>query len=240
MVWKVITLKSITFVKGETMSELVQLGGVPGHLAKPKGNGPWPGLVVIQEWWGLTDHIKSVADRFASVGYLAFAPDLYHGELANLGDNQKATALVQKYGMSATADLQKAFDALKKHPDCKGKVGSVGFCFGGLKSLALGISRPVDAICTFYGGGMQQLFDQLGALHAPVLGLFGDKDQSIPVGTIEEFDKLLDKIGVQHEVVVYPNSGHAFFRDNDPNSYRPEAAKDAWVRATKFFAKNLN
>ena len=222
------------------MNDPVQLGEVPGHLAKPKGSGPWPGLIVIQEWWGLTDHIKSIADRFASAGYLAFAPDLYHGELAELGDHQKATALVQKYGMGATADLQKVFDAMKKHADSSGKVGSVGFCFGGRMSLALGISRPVDAICTFYGGGMQQLFDQLGNLHAPVLGLFGDKDQSIPVGTIEEFDKLLDKTGLQHEVIVYPNSGHAFFRDNDPNSYRPEASKDAWERVTKFFAKNLN
>ena len=107
-------------------------------------------------------------------------------------------------------------------------------------SLALGINRPLDAVCTFYGGGMQQLFDQLGSLKSPVLGLFGDNDKSIPVGTIEEFDKLLAKIGIEHEVIVYPNSGHAFFRDNDPTSYRPEAAKDAWQRVTKFLAKNLN
>jgi carboxymethylenebutenolidase len=106
-------------------------------------------------------------------------------------------------------------------------------------SLALGISRPLDAICTFYGGGMQQLFDQLDNLKSPVLGLFGDKDVSIPVGTIEQFDRLLGKIGVHHEVIVYPDSGHAFFRDSDPSVYKPEAAKDAWTRATKFFAKHL-
>jgi carboxymethylenebutenolidase len=222
------------------MSESAQLGSVPGHLVKPKGDGPWPGLVVIQEWWGLTDHIKSVADRFGSAGYLAFAPDLYHGELATLGDGEKATTLSQKYGPTGLADLQKVFDALKSHPDCSGKVGSVGFCFGGRMSLALGMSRPLDAVCTFYGGGMQQLFDQLDALKSPVLGLFGDNDKSIPVGTIEEFDKLLGRIGIEHEVIVYPNSGHAFFRDNDPVAYRPEAARDAWERVTKFLAKNLN
>jgi carboxymethylenebutenolidase len=217
-----------------------QLGSVPGHLTKPEGVGPWPGLIVIQEWSGLNDHIKSVTDRFASIGHLAFAPDLYHGELALPGESEKAKALVQKYGPTAIADLQTVFDALKTHPDCSGKVGSVGFCFGGRMSLALGICRPLDALCTFYGGGMQQLFDQLGSLKTPVLGLYGDKDQSVPVGTIEEFDKLLDKIGVEHEVIVYPNSGHAFFRDNDPNSYKPEAARDAWERVTKFLAKNLN
>jgi carboxymethylenebutenolidase len=222
------------------MGESTEIGSVPGYLAKPDGVGPWPALVVIQEWWGLTDHIKSVADRFASAGYFTFAPDLYHGELAPLGESEKAMKLVQKYGPTGLSDLQKVFDAFKNNPDCSGKVGSVGFCFGGQMSLALGIHRPVDAVCTFYGGGMQQLFDQLGGLKAPVLGLYGDNDKSIPVGTIEEFDKLLAKIGIEHEVVVYPNSGHAFFRDNDPTSYRPEAAKDAWIRVTKFLSKNLN
>ena len=221
------------------MSEPMQLGGVSGHLARPKGSGPWPGLIVIQEWWGLTDHIKSIADRFATAGYLAFAPDLYHGETARLGDNDAAMKLTQKYSPGAAAELQRVFDALKGLADCRGKVGSVGFCFGGRMSLALGISRPVDAICTFYGGGMQQLFDQLGQIHAPVLGLFGDQDQSIPVGTVEEFDRILTRLGLEHEVIVYPNSGHAFFRDTDPGSYRPEAAKDAWRRAAEFFAKNL-
>lgn len=222
------------------MSKSTQLGSIPGHLAKPEASGPWPGLVVIHEWWGLTDHIKSVADRFASIGYLTFAPDLYHGELAQLGEMEKATTLSQKFGPTSLADLQKVFDAIKSNSDCSGKVGSVGFCFGGRMSLALGISRPLDAVCTFYGGGMQQLFDQLGGLKAPVLGLFGDNDKSIPVGTIEEFDKSLTKNEIEHEVIVYPNSGHAFFRDNDPNSYRPEAAKDAWQRVIKFFSKNLN
>ncbi len=222
------------------MGEAAQLNSVPGYLVKPTGEGNRPGLLVIQEWWGLTDHIKSVANRFGSAGYYAFAPDLFHGEQAHLGDNETAMKLVQKYGGSAVTDLQKAFDALKALPGCSGKTGSVGFCFGGRMSLALGISRPVDAVCTFYGGGMQQLFDQLGNLKAPVLGLFGDQDKSIPAGTIEEFDKLLDQVGVPHEVVVYPNSGHAFFRDDDPVSYRPKAAQDAWERVIKFFKQNLS
>jgi carboxymethylenebutenolidase len=221
------------------MGASFELGSVPGYLAKPKGEGPWPGLIVIQEWWGLDQQTKNIADRFASVGYLVFSPDLYHGEVAQLGDSANAQALVQKYGPGAPAEVQKVFDGFKQHPDCSGKVGSVGFCFGGRVSLALGISRPVDAVCTFYGGGMQQLFDQLGNLKCPVLGLFGDQDVSIPAGTIQEFDRLLGLAGVEHEVVVYPDSGHAFFRDLDPKAYRPAAARDAWERVTKFFAKNL-
>ncbi len=218
----------------------VQLGPVLGHLARPAGQGPWPGLIVIQEWWGLDAQTISIADRFAAAGYLAFAPDLYHGELAQFGDMEAARALVTKYGAGAPDELQGVYDLLRSHADCAGKVGSVGFCFGGRMSLALGLRRPLDAVCTFYGGGMQQLFDQLDRLTCPVLGLFGDADVSIPVGTVEEFDRRLDQIGVEHEVVVYPDSGHAFFRDSDPKAYRPEAAKDAWERATKFFGRNLH
>jgi carboxymethylenebutenolidase len=222
------------------VNELIEIGSVKGHLAKPAGNSPWPVVIVIQEWWGLNEQIKAVADRFAGIGYQAFAPDLYHGELAQLGESEKAMSLTQKYGSRALEDLQNLFDALKVHPDCNEKIGSVGFCFGGRMSLALGVQRPLDAVCTFYGGGMQTIFDQLRQhLKAPVLGLFGDADMSIPVGTIEEFDKLLDDIGVEHEVIVYPNSGHAFFRDSDPLVYKPEASKDAWERVTKFFGRHL-
>lgn len=222
------------------MGETIQLGGISGYLTKPSGNGPWPAVIVIQEWWGLDAQTKSIADRFAALGYLAFAPDLYHGELAALGDVEKASALKDQYTPGAPAELEKVFDALKSRPDCTGKVGSVGFCFGGRMSLALSVRRPLDAVCTFYGGGMQNIFDQLRRnLKAPVLGLFGDNDQSIPLGTVEEFDKLLDEVGVEHEVVVYPNSGHAFFRDSDPSVYKPEASKDASERVKKFFAKHL-
>ena len=223
------------------MSNLIQLGSVNGYIATPNGNGPWPAVIVIQEWWGLDAQTKSIADRFAQEGYLAFAPDLYHGELAQLGDGDTAMKLVQKYGPNAYLDLQSMFDALTSHPDCNGKIGSVGFCFGGRMSLTLGISRPLNAICTFYGGGMQTIFGQLRTnLKAPVLGLFGDADVSIPAGTVEEFDKLLDEVGMDHEVIMYPNSGHAFFRDSDPQVYIPEASKDAWERVKKFFHKHLN
>lgn len=221
------------------MSTNLNLGSTSGYMSRPAGAGPWPAVIVIQEWWGLDEQTRSITDRFASLGYLSFSPDLYHGELAHLGQNEKAMSLVQKYGSGAPAELQTIFDELKTHPDCTGRIGSVGFCFGGRMSLNLALLRPLNAVCTFYGGGMQQLFDQLGALKCPVLGLFGDKDVSIPVGTVQQFDLLLDQIGVEHEVIVYPNSGHAFFRDSDPQAYKPEAARDAWLRVTKFFQDNL-
>ncbi|GAB4546134.1 MAG: dienelactone hydrolase family protein [Anaerolineales bacterium] len=222
------------------MTNLIQLGTVNGHLAQPAGSEARPAVIVIQEWWGLDEQTKSIADRFAAEGYLAFAPDLYHGELAQLGDGDTAMNLVQKYGPTAHKDLEALYDALRAHPRCNGKIGSVGFCFGGRMSLTLSALRPLNAVCTFYGGGMQTIFDQLREhLKAPVLGLFGDADVSIPAGTIEAFDQLLDDVGVEHEVIVYPNSGHAFFRDSDPSVYIPAASQDAWERVKKFFAKHL-
>jgi carboxymethylenebutenolidase len=221
------------------MNETVQFGSLSGYLSKPLQPGPRPAILVIQEWWGLDEQTKSIADRFCNLGYLAFAPDLYHGEFARLGDSARAAALLEKFGPGAPAELELAFDGLLSHPDCDGRIGSVGFCFGGRMSLAIALRRPVKAVCTFYGGGMQMLFDQLQHLRAPVLGLFGDRDQSIPQGTIEQFDQVLDRAGVEHQVVIYPNSGHAFFRDLDPGTYEPEAARDAWSRTTAFFAKHL-
>lgn len=221
------------------MENLTRLGTISGYLANPAGNSPWPAVLVIQEWWGLDKQTRSIADRFAALGYLAFAPDLYHGELAQLNEAAKAEELVERYGPGAPAELQMVFDTLKELPDCSGRIGSVGFCFGGRMSLALALLRPLDAVCTFYGGGMQRLFDQLDKLASPVLGLFGDSDRSIPVDSVAQFDHLLDQLGVEHEIVIYPDAGHAFFRDSDPDVFRPEAAKDAWDRATKFFAKHL-
>jgi len=221
------------------MGKMTQFHSVPGYLDKPAGDGPFPALLVIQEWWGLDAQTKSITNRCAAEGYLSFAPDIYHGELAAPGDPDKAMSLVQKYGPTAPDELEKVFDAFQALPECSGKIGSVGFCFGGRMSLALGIRRPLNAVCTFYGGGMQTLFDQMHRLHAPVLGLFGDADQSIPAGTIEEFEQLLGKLGLEHEIITYPNSGHAFFRDSDPGVYKPEASRDAWERVKKFFAKHL-
>jgi len=218
-----------------TMTEI----GISGYLATPAVRGPWPAVIVIQEWWGLDAQTKSIADRFAGLGYLAFAPDLFHGELAKLGDHETAMGLTHKYGPGAEAELEHVYDALKSYADCNGKIGTVGFCFGGRMSLVLGIKRPLDALCTFYGGGMQEVFDRLGGLKSPVLGLYGDQDRSIPAGTIDELKKILDKLGVDHEVVIYPNAGHAFMRDADPTTYRPDAAKDAWERAKKFLEKHL-
>lgn len=214
------------------------IGGISGHLAVPTGGGPFPTLLVVQEWWGLDQQTRAIADRFASQGYLAFAPDLYHGELAELGDNEAAMRLTHRYAPKAPAAMAAAFDGLRARTDVS-RIGSIGFCFGGRMSLALGLQRSLDAVATFYGGQMNLLFDQMDDWKTPTIGFFGDADPSIPVEAIDGFRAILDRSGVDHAVTVYPNSGHAFFRDDDPSVYRPEAALDAWRQTLDFFAKHL-
>jgi carboxymethylenebutenolidase len=221
------------------MSVNATLGGVPGYLAVPEGEGPWPGLIVVQEWWGLDAQIESIAARFAAEGYLAFSPDIFRGDLAALGDHKAALSFTRKHASHTGTDMVAVYDALKLHGSSSGRVGSVGFCFGGRASLALGLERPVDAVCTFCGGGMQTLFDRMDSFYSPVLGFFGDEDVSIPQGTIDEFRVILKRLGVENEVIVYPQSGHAFFRDSDPEAYRPHAAQDAWNKAKSFFEDHL-
>jgi carboxymethylenebutenolidase len=222
------------------MSGHIKLNGINGYLVRPSAIDRWPAVIVVHEWWGLDNQTESVTDRLGRNGYLAFAPDLFNGELAKPGDTEKATSLVQKYDQSAPEDLQKAYDALKSHPESTGKVGAIGFSFGGLMAMTLAVSQPLDAVCTFSGGVTQQTSDKLGEIKSPVLGLFGDHDQCNPVDTIEEFDQQLEKAGVEHEVIVYPDSGHAFFRDRDSEAYQPAAASDAWERLSSFFERHLN
>jgi carboxymethylenebutenolidase len=196
-------------------------------------------VVVIHEWWGLDAQTESIASRIAAEGYLAFAPDLYHGDLAALGDNDAAMAYMKKHVGQTQSDLESLYEASKSNPDASGKMASLGFCFGGRMSLSLALTKPLDAVCTFYGGQMNALFGRMDSLKCPVLGFFGDADVSIPAGTIDEFRSILQKNEVEHRITVYPDSGHAFFRDSDPAVYKPAASADAWDQLKGFLAKHL-
>lgn len=222
--------ESITFPSGSET--------VPGVLERPEGSGPWPGVIVVQEWWGLVPHIRDVAHRFAQVGYLALAPDLYMGEASD--DPEGCTTLVQKHGAAAPARARAAFHALKAHPDCTGKVGAVGYCFGGRIVLSLACAEPeLNAAAVYYGGRMETLFDQVPNIRSAVQGVFGDQDRGIPVESVRKLDELLDEAGVPHEVILYPGAAHAFFNDEGSN-YHAQSAADAWQRTLDFFARHLS
>lgn len=210
---------------------------VPGVLERPEGSGPWPGMLVVQEWWGLDSHIRDVAGRFARLGYLTLAPDLYMGDVA--ADPEEATQITQKHSAAAPDRLRAAFHALKAHPDCTGKVGAMGYCFGGRMVLHLACYElELKAANIYYGGLMEQYFDRVKDIRAPMLGMFGEEDRGIPVETVKQFDALLDEAGVPHEVSLYPGAAHAFFNDERPN-YHAQASADAWKRTAEFFERYL-
>lgn len=214
-------------------------GTAPGYLARPEGSGPWPGVIVIQEWWGLEEHIKDVARRFAAEGFVALAPDLYHGAVATEPDEARKLAMAMQLD-AAMRDIQGAINYLKGLPEVSPKkVGVIGFCMGGRLAVHTAIrSADVGAVAPFYPGGVDGAFGELDKIQAPIFAAFGDQDQGIPLGVVERFRQLLQQLGKQAEVKVYPGAPHAFFNDTRP-SYRPEAAADAWQKVLALFRSVL-
>jgi len=213
---------------------------VKGFLARPKNaKGPLPGIIVIQEWWGLNDNIRQMAQRLAGEGYTALAVDLYQGATADTPD--KAKELV-KAAMGRTPELQENLKQAYNYLETKEKapkIGVIGWCFGGGWSLqtALLLPEKIDATVMYYGW-LEPDKAKLGTLRMPVLAFFGGKDQSIPVADVREFEKTLKDLGKPAEVRIYDDANHAFANPSGGN-YNEAAAKDSWQRTTAFFAKNL-
>lgn len=208
---------------------------VTGYFARPEaGRDSLPGLIVIQEWWGLNENVEAMARRFAAEGYQALAVDLYGGEVAETPDGamQLMQAAMEREG-ALTDNLRQAHAFLTEAG--APRVGTVGWCFGGMWSLrtALALPEAIDATVIYYGRPVTDA-GRLGALTMPVLALFGGADESIPPSTVEAFESALTRAGVRNEVVVYPGAAHAFANPSG-QAYDPEAAADAWARTTAFF-----
>jgi len=213
-----------------------------GYLAIPS-SGRGKGVVVIQEWWGLVPHIKDVADRFTAAGFVALAPDLYHGQAASNQEPDVAGKLMMSLKISeADKDLAGAIDFLSKHDSVMSKkVGTVGFCMGGALSLFAAANNPdkVGACVVFYGVHAF-VMGEVERLQAPVLGLYAEHDDITKPEAIDQLQKDFEKHGKQIEVKIYPGTHHAFFNDTRPQVYNREAAADAWKRTVEFLDKNLS
>jgi carboxymethylenebutenolidase len=208
----------------------------PGHLAVP--DKPGPGVVVIQEWWGLVPHIEHIADRFAAEGFVALAPDLYHGEKAATPDQAGKMMMALRIDEAAT-DIAGAVDRLAEEPTLSGKIGVIGFCMGGALSLyAASINPKIAASVVFYGGHPNVKPD-LKSLQAPVLGVFAGKDGFVTPEVVKTLDAELTRLGKRHEFHTYPNADHAFFNDQRPEVHDPKAAADAWSRTLTFLRREL-
>jgi carboxymethylenebutenolidase len=228
-----------TGVPLKTESITYPANGVEGmaYLARPDDAAKHPGVIVIQEWWGLDEHIKDVARRVAAEGYVALAPDLYHGEVATEPDEARKLAM----GMNreqAMKDLAGAVEYLKSLPDVEPKqVGCMGFCMGGALTFALAGARPdVAAAAPFYGG--TPAAEQLAKIQAEVVASYGADDGGIPIENVRKMEQALKDAGKAASVTVYDGAPHSFFNDTKP-SYRPEAAKRAWEQVLALFERRL-
>lgn len=207
-----------------------------GYLA----DGGGPGIIVIQEWWGLVPHIKSVADRFAAEGYTALAPDLYHGAAASEPDEAGKLMMAMKLDR-AGKDLSGAVDFLQERTGRK-KVGVVGFCMGGGLTLTLACQRPdaVAAAAPFYGViPWPEAQPNWDALTAVVEGHYAEDDAFASPEASRALEADLQKRGKSASIHVYEGTHHAFFNDDRPDVYDAAAAATAWKRTLALFAANL-
>lgn len=208
-----------------------------GYLARPDEPGRRPAVVVIQEWWGLNEHIKDVTRRFADEGFVALAPDLYHGQVTSEPD--EARKLVMELDMAeAVREIQRAVDFLQGQEYVAGpKVGVVGFCMGGGLVLQTALAEEdLGAGVVFYGRPLSP--EEAGQVRGPILGLFGAEDGGIPVDAAQAMHAAFDEAGIENEIQVYEGAPHAFFNDTR-DSYNEAAAADAWPRTLDWFRTYL-
>jgi carboxymethylenebutenolidase len=210
----------------------------PGYLSLPD-SGKGPGVIVIQEWWGLVPHIKTVADRLAKEGYVALAPDLYHGKATTSPDEAGKLMMALRID-EAEKDLRGAVQYLINHEAATtDKVGSVGFCMGGALSLYAACKNRQIAACVDFYGGHPNVKPDLADLQGAFLGLFAGNDSFVTPDDARKLEQTLKELGKDAEIHIYANTEHAFFNDDRPQVYDQAAAQDAWRRVLEFYRKHL-
>jgi carboxymethylenebutenolidase len=225
------------------MVEFPSNGSTGGGYLAPAHEGAGLGVVVVQEWWGLVDHIVDVCDRFAAEGFTALAPDLYHGKtVPNKEPDEAAKALMALDLERAARDLSGAVDYLQAHDAVRGHgVAIVGFCMGGGLALWLATLRPdaVRAAVPFYGIAPKGAEPNWSAMTAAVEGHYAEHDDMASPDAVAAFEARLTDLGKEVRIFTYPNTGHAFFNDTRPEVYEEDAARQAWVRTLEFLRAKL-
>lgn len=225
-------------------------GEIPGYAARPSAGGPFPVVLVVHEIFGVHEYIKDVCRRLAKQGYFAVAPELYArlGDVSGISDIQELVKVAAKAGdTQVMSDLDAAAWAGRTGQAASGRLAITGFCWGGRIVWLYAAHNPrLKAGAAWYGRlvGAQDVLhpkhplDVAGSLHAPVLGLYGGQDASIPLDTVERMRAALRAAGSASQIVVYPDAGHAFHADYRP-SYNQAAAEDGWQRMLAWFSENI-
>ena len=207
-----------------------------GFLAMPAEKGNCPGVLVLQEWWGMNDHIKDITKRLANEGFAALAVDMYDGKITKNPEEAKGLMM----SMDKAAALEKLYGAVRflRNDPRVSNVGVIGFCMGGFWSLSLACSnRDIKAAVPFYGSIPADAL--LSQLRSPILYFYGEKDIHISASEVDRLENFMKNAGKRAEIVRYPDSDHAFFNDTRKEVYNPTDARDAWTRALAFLKKNL-
>ena len=223
---------------GENVSFTVNGQKDEGWFAKPV-SGKGPAVVVIQEWWGLVPHIKDVTDRFAKEGFVALAPDLYHGKTTTSPD-EAGRLLMEMDTERAGREIAAAGAYLLNRPECASKsFGVVGFCMGGALAQFAATSNPsVGAAVSFYGG-FKKVPIRWENLSCPILMIYGEIDESVPASEAKPLEDKLKALGKKVETIIFRGAPHGFFNDTRPGIYREECAVDAWQRTVAHFRAHL-
>ena len=209
-----------------------------GYLAVPV-SGAGPGVIVLQEWWGLVDHIKDVADRLAAAGFVALAPDMYHGESTTSPDDAGKMMMALDIGR-AEKDLRGAIGYLLSRPEVTtDHVGTVGFCMGGQLSLYAACENAAVGACVVFYGIHPNVAPNLSTLQAPVLGFFAEKDGFVPPAAARQLEADLNAAGQSADITVFGDADHAFFNDTRPEVYDAATAGRAWAQTVGFFHEHL-
>jgi len=213
---------------------------VYGHFAFPEDMiEPLPAIIVIHEWWGLNDNIRSVAERLAGEGYIVLAVDLFGGKVAaNPQDAKSLMSSVVENPEPANENIRQAYDFVSTTAGAP-RTASLGWCFGGGWSLNTAMLFPdeLDAAVIYYGQVTDDE-DSLRDVSAPILGLFGGKDRGVPVDSVQRFEAALERLRKQYEIHIYPDARHAFANPTGM-AYDAEVADDAWQRTLEFLSAHL-
>jgi len=236
----VLVLATTAFAAGsKTVSYKSGDETVQGVLYTPAGQGPFPALIVIHEWWGLNDWVKDQASKLADQGYVTLAIDLYRGKVATTPE--EAHEIMRGVPEDrAKRDLHAAFEFLASQPNVrKDRIGSIGWCMGGGYSLDVALQEPALAATVINYGHLATDTEALKRIHAPILGLFGAQDRGISPVDVKNFGATLNQLGKKIDVTIYPDAGHGFENPNNKDGYRAADTADAWKRTVDFLAMTL-
>ncbi len=214
--------------------------GAYAYVAQPDDDAQHPGVVLIQEWWGIESHIQDLAQKLAAEGFVVAVPDLYHGKIVTEPDEaMKMIMLLRKNVDRAAEEIIGALETLKAMPNVEPKkLGLMGFCVGGFLTLTVAERyNDLGAIVPFYPGGYDPVPEEVAKVNAPILAIFGRKDQSIPMAQVEKIERTYKDAGKDITVKIY-DAGHAFLNPNHGDGHE-ESAADAWPRAVNFLRSHL-